>query len=81
MQTEPYAARMQTMRESWTDERLDDLNDRVSDGFQRLDGEIKDLRREMNTRFDALQWTLFQGMVALSTALVVGFLGLIATQL
>jgi hypothetical protein len=72
---------MQTMRESWTDERLDDLNDRVSDGFQRLDGEIKDLRREMNTRFDALQWTLFQGMVALSTALVVGFLGLIATQL
>jgi hypothetical protein len=38
MQTGGYGARMQTMaRESWTDERLDDLNGRVGDGFRRVD--------------------------------------------
>lgn len=46
-------------REKWTDERLDDLNKKVDDGFAdtksemragfaRLDGEIRELRREMN---------------------------------
>ncbi len=67
MQTRDYGARMQTMtRESWTDERLDDLSGRVSDGFrqvderfrqvddrfERVEGEIKDLRGEMTDRFD-----------------------------
>jgi archaellum component FlaC len=54
---------MQTMtRESWTDERLDDLNGRVSDGFRQVDacfgrveGEIRDLRCEMNDRFDRVE--------------------------
>jgi hypothetical protein len=40
------------MRESWTDERLDDLNGRVSDGFERVEVQIRDLRGEMNERFD-----------------------------
>jgi 6-phosphogluconate dehydrogenase (decarboxylating) len=40
-------------REKWTDERLDDLNKKVDDGFARLDGGIKELRREMNARFDS----------------------------
>jgi len=54
---------MEAMREAWTDERLDDLNKRVDEGFrvvredQRrswLDakGEIKGLRKEMDARFD-----------------------------
>jgi uncharacterized sporulation protein YeaH/YhbH (DUF444 family) len=51
-QTKPYAARMQTMRETWTDERLDDLNGRVSDGFERVEGQVRDLRGEMNARFE-----------------------------
>ncbi len=49
-------------REKWTDERLDDLNKKVDDGFAetkaemregfaRVNGEIKELRREMNARF------------------------------
>jgi uncharacterized protein YPO0396 len=52
-----------TPREKWTDERLDDLNLKVDrgfaetkaemhEGFARVDGEIKDLRREMDARFD-----------------------------
>jgi tetrahydromethanopterin S-methyltransferase subunit G len=50
-------------REKWTDERLDDLNKKVDDGFAdtkaemragfaRVDGEIKELRREVNARFE-----------------------------
>jgi tetrahydromethanopterin S-methyltransferase subunit G len=45
---------MQAVREKWTDERLDDLNERVSEGFARVDREIRDLRGEMNVRFDAM---------------------------
>lgn len=57
---------MQTMRESWTDERLDDLSGRVSDGFDRVEDQVhrvegqvhrvedqvRDLRGEMNARFE-----------------------------
>jgi hypothetical protein len=82
---------MELMRESWTDERLDDLNERVSEGFRRVDarfekveGEIKDLRQEMNARFDSMQRAMMQAVVALSVGMLAGFgglAGLIATQL
>jgi len=45
---------MYCVREKWTDERLDDLNDRVSDGFTRVDTDIRELRSDMNSRFDAV---------------------------
>jgi hypothetical protein len=49
---------MQTMRESWTDERLDDLKERMderfdqvetrmTEGFGRVDADIRELRRTM----------------------------------
>jgi hypothetical protein len=41
-------------REKWTDERLDDLNKKVDEGFARLDTDIRELRSEMNRRFDAM---------------------------
>ncbi|HEU5062362.1 MAG TPA: hypothetical protein VFT79_04295 [Solirubrobacterales bacterium] len=52
-------------REKWTDERLDDLNKKVDDGFAdtkaemrggfaRVDSEIRELRKEMNERFNAV---------------------------
>jgi len=83
---------MEAMRESWTDERLDDgfrrteadirgLRSEVSDLRTELKGEINGLRAEMNSRFDGLQRTMLQvggGMIA---ALIAGFMGLIATQL
>jgi hypothetical protein len=68
---------METMRESWTDERLDDLSHRVDEGFRRVDADIRDLRADMNSRFDALQRTLLQ----LGGGLIVALMGLIATQL
>jgi phage-related minor tail protein len=59
---------MQTMRESWTDERLDDLNMKVDRGFEQVDRrfeqvdrrfegvdeEFKAVRREMKEGFDAV---------------------------
>lgn len=52
-------------REAWTDERLDDLNQRVSEGFQRIDCELRDLRRMM-----------LQGFIASVTITVTCFVGL-----
>jgi hypothetical protein len=64
-------------REKWTDERLDDLNKKVDDGFtrldiriDRLDDDIKDLLREMNTRFDSLNRTLIGGFFVLLAAII-----------
>ena len=72
---------MEAMRESWTDERLDDMKQGMEAGFTRVDEDIKGLRTEMNQRFDALNRTLLQiggGMIA---TLLAGILGVIATQL
>ena len=49
-------------RESWSDERLDDLNARMEKGFDEVKGEIREvkgevreLRQEMNGRFESLE--------------------------
>jgi len=47
-----------TPREQWTDERLDDLNKKVDDGFARVAGDIKDFRGEMNDRLGTLEGRL-----------------------
>ncbi|HEX5526359.1 MAG TPA: hypothetical protein VFX44_04055 [Solirubrobacterales bacterium] len=39
---------MMTPRETWTDQRLDDLNKKVDDGFARLERDIRELRGEIN---------------------------------
>jgi hypothetical protein len=33
----------------WTDERLDDLNHRVSDGFNRIDADLRSIRDEIGS--------------------------------
>jgi hypothetical protein len=65
------------MRQSWTDERLDDLNRRVDEGFKRVDAEL----RALNGRFDALNRTLLQIGGGLIATLIAGFFGVIVTQL
>lgn len=52
-------------RESWTDERLDDLRDHMVAGFARVDADIRDLRRMM-----------FQGFITMMGIMVTGFLTL-----
>jgi len=75
------------MRQSWTDGRLDDLNQRVDGLNQRVD----DLSRRMDAgfarvdaRFDAMQRTMVHGVIGMSAAMTAGFaalIGVIATQL
>ncbi len=40
---------METVRDKWTDERLDDLNHRMDEGFGRLHQDLRDLRSEIST--------------------------------
>jgi hypothetical protein len=82
---------MESMRQSWTDERLDDFredvarrfdetNQRMDAGFARVDAELQGL----NGRFDALQHTLAQIGFMLAVGLlgvIVALFGVIATQL
>ena len=69
------------MRESWTDERLDDFRRDVDWRFDRVDADNRDLRAEMNSRFDSLQRTLLQIAGGTIAALIAGFAGVIVTQL
>jgi hypothetical protein len=76
---------METMRDAWTDARLDDLNVRVreisrrmDDGFNQTHADIRSLRSETRTEIAALHRLVLQvgaGVVAAQTA---GVLGLIA---
>ncbi|HVY97141.1 MAG TPA: hypothetical protein VHA54_09305 [Solirubrobacterales bacterium] len=71
---------MEQMRSTWTDSRLDDLNERVSElgrrvdvGFARVDG-----------RIDSLQRTIIHAVIGIMAAMLTGFAGLaglIVTQL
>jgi tetrahydromethanopterin S-methyltransferase subunit G len=71
-------------RETWTDQRLDDLNKKVDDGFAGVDARFDRLETrmdkqfsELNQRFDRMQFTLIGSAAAIIAALI----GLIATQL
>ena len=75
---------MEAMREKWTDERLDDMNERMGEGFNRLDHEMRNLRTEMNSlraemnsRFEATQRLIVQVGGGMFVTMVVGFLGVI----
>lgn len=82
---------MHVMRESWTDERLDDLNRRVDRGFDRVDADIGALRAEtkagfdrVDERFEAMHRLLlrFCGlMIAALVGLIAPLIGVVATQL
>jgi hypothetical protein len=76
-------------RETWTDERLDDLANRMDRGFDEVKGEIREvkgevrdlriemnvLRSEMNQRFDSMQRTMIIGFVAMSASIIAGLIG------
>jgi hypothetical protein len=82
---------MESMRESWTDERLDDLNQRVDRGFERVDADLRELRLEMkggfdrvDERFDALHRLMIQfcgAMLVALIGLIASLTGLFVTQL
>ncbi|MFL5898716.1 MAG: hypothetical protein ACJ76D_09695 [Solirubrobacterales bacterium] len=71
---------MEAVREKWTDERLDDLNARVREGFQRVDADLREMRTDMNTRFEAMQRLTIQVGGGLFGTMVIGFLSLLAAH-
>ncbi len=71
---------METVRDKWTDERLDDLNRKVDWLGHRMDDGFRDLRTEMNarleridTRLDAMQRTMIQFAGVMIAALIALF--------
>jgi len=68
-------------REKWTDERLDDLQTEMRTGFVRVDGEIKELRHEMNARFDSMQNSIDARFDALNRNLIGGLVVVVAALL
>ena len=72
---------METMRESWTDARLDDFRAETARRFDSLERRVDNGFDRVDARFDALQRTLLQIGGGLIATLVAGFFGVIITQL
>jgi hypothetical protein len=82
---------MHVMRESWTDARLDDFRaevnrrfDGIDQRFEKVEGEIRELRSEMKSGFEAVNKTMLNGILILSGSYIAGFaalVGLVATQI
>jgi len=56
---------MEAMRQSWSDDRLDDLNKRVDDGFARVDGQFARVDAQfarLDSKIDAAAAELRQEM-------------------
>lgn len=74
---------MQTMvRETWTDERLEDLNKKVDDGFAHLEKSVDNRFGEVGARLDRVDKRLeflAARFDALNRTLIGGFFVMIAT--
>ncbi|HEX2265969.1 MAG TPA: hypothetical protein VHH14_06780 [Solirubrobacterales bacterium] len=71
---------MEAMRSTWTDSRLDDLNQRVTE----LTGRVGEMDARLTGRIDSLQHSMVQGFIALVVIMATGFMGiagLIFTQI
>ena len=52
-------------REKWTDERLDDLQEEMREGFARIDADIRELRQELKNLNRNLTGGLFVMLAAI----------------
>lgn len=62
------------MRESWTDERLDDFRDEVYRRFDKVDHELD----RINDRLDSLHKILIYAVLTLGSSTVAGWAAVIA---
>jgi hypothetical protein len=75
------------MRSTWTDSRLDDLNDRVGRidaSVTRLDAKMDAGFARLDERIDKINHTMVQGMIALISIIAVlltAFLTVVVTQI
>jgi hypothetical protein len=83
-------------RETWTDERLDDLRADMNKEFGRVDSDLRELRAEMrqmradmkegfdrmDARFDALQRTMIISLAGIAGSIAASVIGgIVVTQL
>jgi hypothetical protein len=86
---------MEDVRSTWTDSRLDDfatnterrfddLERRMESGFDRVVGEIREMRKDMNTRFESMENridgrfdAMHRTMVHFGASLLASFVGLV----
>jgi tetrahydromethanopterin S-methyltransferase subunit G len=68
---------MSSVREAWTDERLDDFARNVNQRFDRVESKIEDGFRELRKEWNAMHRAIVQFAAVMIGAVV----GLIATQL
>lgn len=73
-------------REVWTDERLDDLNRRLDEGFRETREEFRAIRGEMKSEFQAVRGEIsalhratFQLFVGMMVTMALGFGGMVVT--
>ena len=74
------------MAQEWTEGRLDELSGKVDKGFERVDRRFEQVDRRfeqidaqfaaVNSRLDALQRTTIQAVIALTAAILTGFIGI-----
>ncbi len=62
------------MRESWTDERLDDFRDEVNRRFDKVDHELN----RINDRLDGLHKILIYAVLTLGASTVAGWATVVA---
>ena len=67
---------METMRQSWTDERLDDFRAETTRRFDALERRMDEGFNETRAEFRSLQRTMNQ----FGGAMIIGLLGIVATQ-
>jgi hypothetical protein len=79
---------MEAMRDKWSDERMDDLNRRVENGFNRVDADLREIRAEIgglrgefHTEIGSLHRLILQVAGGMFATFAIGFAGLIATRL
>ena len=61
-------------RQTWTDERLDDLAKRMDQGFDQVDRDIRDLRTEVGGEFRELRSLIHRFGAGLVATIVVAAL-------
>jgi hypothetical protein len=69
-------------RKKWTDERLDDFARRVDRGFAEVKGEVRDLRVEMNERFNSIDSrfnSIDDRFDAMQRTMIIGFASIVAS--
>jgi len=75
-----------TMRDAWTDERMDDLSTRMDRGFDRVDTDIREVRARTDNGFERvddkireLRTEMNARFDAMQRTMIIGFASIVAS--